>query len=64
MGAVGVNGAEAGRSSCGVPETGEKMKTKSLRGASWQKVAADKVLQGSGTQQLQTYLYRSQVAVI
>ena len=35
-----------------------KLKSKMLKGGSWQKVAADKVLQGSGTQLLQNYVDR------
>ena len=36
----------------------EKLKVKKLRDDSWQKVMANKVLQGAGTQPLQTYLDR------
>ena len=41
-----------------------KLKAKILKGVSWRKVAADRVLQGSGTQPLQTYLDRSQTKVV
>ena len=41
-----------------------KLKAKILKGVSWRKVAADRVLQGSGTQPLQIYLERSQEKVV
>ena len=40
-----------------------KLKAKNMKDGSWQKVAAEKVLRGAGTQLLQTYLKRRQVTV-
>ena len=42
----------------------KKFKAKIMKEGLWQKVAAEKVLQGAGTQTLQTYLYRRQVKVV
>ena len=41
----------------------KKFKAKRLREGSWRKLAADKVLQGAGTQPLQTYLDRRYATV-
>ena len=41
----------------------KNLKAKSMEEGLWQKVAADRVLQGAGTQPLQTYLERRQAKV-
>ena len=41
----------------------KNLKAKRLRDGSWRKVAVEKVLQGTGTQPLQTYLDRRQTTV-
>ena len=41
----------------------KKLKTKKLRDGLWHKAAANKILQGSGTQPIQTYLDRRQATV-
>ena len=41
-----------------------RMKAKRLKDGSWRKVASDKVLQGAGTQLLQTYIDRSQETMV
>ena len=40
-----------------------RLKAKRLKDGSWQKVASDRVLQGAGTQPLQTYIGRRQATV-
>ena len=40
-----------------------KLKERRLKDDSWQKVAADRVIQGAGTKPLHTYLYRRQEIV-
>ena len=40
-----------------------KLKERSLKDGFWQKVTAEKVLQGEGTQPLQTYLGRRQATM-
>ena len=41
----------------------KKLKTKGLRGGLWQKAAEKKIIQGSGTQPIQTYLDRRQATL-
>ena len=40
-----------------------RLKAKRLKDGSWQKLASDRVLQGTGTQPLQTYIDRRQAIV-
>ena len=40
-----------------------KLKSKMLREGLWQEMAAEKVLQGAGTEPIQTYLYMRQAEV-
>ena len=54
VGVVGANGAEYRGSSCGVPETGEKVEGKKAKEGFMRKLAANKLLQRAGLQQLQT----------
>ena len=42
----------------------KKLKANILKDGSWRKVAADRVLQGAGTQPLHTHLYRRQATVV
>ena len=41
----------------------KNLKEKNLKDGSWRKVVADRVIQGAGTQPLQTYLDRRQATV-
>ena len=65
VGVVGANGAEAGGSSCGIPETVNKVKVKeaegSIRGGRWQQ---KNKIQEAGRQTLQTYFERRQAVVV
>ena len=64
VGVVGANGKEAIGILCGVPYTGDKVEGKILRDGLRRKVSSNKILQGAGTQPLQTYLGMRQATVV
>ena len=64
VGDISKNIAEVRGSECGFPDTGNKVKDKVTEGRVVEEGGDKKLLQGMGTQPLQTYLDRRQVTVV